>query len=269
MTPVAGGRHCASCDRVVRDLTRATEVEARGLAALFGGGRFCARLRLDGDEAVFREEGRRSPSVRGSVALAAIGLGAAGCSGAPARPASPASSLVVAAPDAPAHVAAASPPPATPAADRDGDGVPDDVDRCPDEVGDPAAEGCVRRLIVTTAGDVQILESVRFQAGSAALEKEGSRILDAVAEVLRAHPEIHRVEVHGNTDGVERSNGDLALARAKSVVEYLVRKGISRDALVPLGDGSQRPIAPSTTPAGRAANRRIDFRVVADEDTSS
>mgnify|MGYP001230151766 CR=1 FL=1 len=72
-----------------------------------------------------------------------------------------------------------------------------------------------------------------------------------------------RVEIIGHTDNSGSRLANLALSanRAEAVKAALVDKGIPARSLITLGAGSQRPIASNDTAAGRARNRRIEFRI--------
>ena len=264
MTPAPGGRHCAQCDKVVVDLTRATRREAIGLASVFGGQGLCGRVRHAGDGAVlFKSEARADRPLGMNMAMVAFGIGAAACHDAP-RAVEP----VTESPRAPHDVP--SPPPASSSeaasasstADHDGDGIPDAVDECPDDVG-KAPDGCPAsvRIIVSESGDLAVLQQVGFATGSVALDASGEEILKATADTLKAHPEIDLLEVHGNTDGREKNADALSRRRAEMVVARLVKLGVLPSRLIALADGSKRPIDSNQTSEGREKNRRIEFRV--------
>jgi outer membrane protein OmpA-like peptidoglycan-associated protein len=72
------------------------------------------------------------------------------------------------------------------------------------------------------------------------------------------------VEIGGHTDNVgsDESNLQLSDSRAKSVVEYLVSKGIDASRLTYKGYGETQPIADNESDEGRAKNRRTEFRVI-------
>jgi outer membrane protein OmpA-like peptidoglycan-associated protein len=79
-----------------------------------------------------------------------------------------------------------------------------------------------------------------------------------------------RIEIGGHTDskGSNELNRKLSEARAQSVVDYLVGKGIDTARLEAKGYGASRPIAPNTNPdgsdnpEGRQKNRRTEFRIL-------
>ena len=60
--------------------------------------------------------------------------------------------------------------------------------------------------------------------------------------------------------GGREHNQHLSQARAQAVVDYLVSRGVSRDALIAVGWGEDRPVVSNDTPEGRAQNRRVQLR---------
>jgi outer membrane protein OmpA-like peptidoglycan-associated protein len=62
--------------------------------------------------------------------------------------------------------------------------------------------------------------------------------------------------------GSDEANLLLSDQRAASVVSYLVKKGIAADRLAAKGYGETLPIATNDTDAGRAKNRRTEFKVI-------
>jgi outer membrane protein OmpA-like peptidoglycan-associated protein len=88
-------------------------------------------------------------------------------------------------------------------------------------------------------------------------------LLDDVARVLNAHPEISIV-IEGHTDdtGNAQRNREVSQARAEAVRDYLIKKGVAPRRLQAKGYGPDRPIAPNATAPGRAKNRRVEFRFI-------
>jgi outer membrane protein OmpA-like peptidoglycan-associated protein len=73
-----------------------------------------------------------------------------------------------------------------------------------------------------------------------------------------------KVRIQGHTDNVGADADNLALseARAKSVVDYLVSKGIAPGRLTAIGFGETQPIDANETKKGRANNRRTEFVIL-------
>jgi OOP family OmpA-OmpF porin len=150
-----------------------------------------------------------------------------------------------------------------PLPDTDGDKVVDRDDRCPNTPAGMEVDqnGC-QRLFNQEAGRTTIvLSGVNFASGSSTLTAGSRPILDRVAEALVANPDV-RVEVQGHTDnsGARATNLRLSAARANSVRTYLISKGVDGARLTAAGYGPDQPLGPNTTPAGRAANRRVELK---------
>ena len=152
-----------------------------------------------------------------------------------------------------------------PPPDRDGDGILDAEDACPDAAGpksdDPKQNGCPAARI--EAGEIKILQQVKFKTASARILPESDAILTAVADILKEHPEITKVRVEGHTDnrGGAAYNQGLSRQRAASVVKWLTGHGIDRARLASQGFGDTRPIEPNATEEGRRNNRRVEFHI--------
>lgn len=103
--------------------------------------------------------------------------------------------------------------------------------------------------------------TIEFEVGSAVLTPEGRAILDQMAAALGMIGG-KTVEIIGHTDnsGMRASNIVLSQARADAVKGYLVAHGIAARQLSATGVGPDQPIAPNDSSAGRARNRRIEFR---------
>lgn len=154
-----------------------------------------------------------------------------------------------------------------PVKDSDNDSVPDHLDNCPSEKGVPSNQGCPpqqEQLVSIQKGKLEIKESVGFESGKATIQSRSFTMLDQIARVIQQHPEIELVIIEGHTDNVGNAEGNrrLSLARAESVRDYLLSRGVEGSRLAAKGYGPDRPIAPNDTPEGRAANRRVAFTIV-------
>ena len=142
--------------------------------------------------------------------------------------------------------------------DRDGDGIADDKDLCPDT---PKGEkvdgkGCTLQAVIQ-------LKGVNFEYASAKLTPDSTPMLDEAVQTLTRYPDL-KVEVAGYTDSNNHSgkanlNQQLSQQRANAVMKYLVDHGIAADRLTAVGYGSANPIADNATEAGQAMNRRVEL----------
>ena len=148
--------------------------------------------------------------------------------------------------------------PAAPA-DSDGDGVPNELDKCPHTPPNFKVDttGCLVEQTVA-------LQNVNFEFGSDKLTEGAKSILDGIAASLLAQTTV-KVQVTGHTDSLGPQSYNLALSqrRAKSVLSYLVEKGVEAARLSADGEGEFSPIASNDTEAGRAQNRRVEFKILA------
>jgi outer membrane protein OmpA-like peptidoglycan-associated protein/tetratricopeptide (TPR) repeat protein len=119
------------------------------------------------------------------------------------------------------------------------------------------------RMSPIKVGETVVLQNIFFETNLAVITPVSFPALDRVINFMKNNPGI-RVEIDGHTDSVgsDAYNLKLSQARAQSVVEYLVKHGIPRERLVAKGFGETKPVAPNTTPEGRAKNRRVEFRIL-------
>lgn len=87
--------------------------------------------------------------------------------------------------------------------------------------------------------------------------------LDQVAQTLNAYPATI-IDVLGHTDSVgsHEYNQRLSEQRAQAVASYLMSRGVSQTRIAVRGYGETTPIADNGSEAGRAANRRVEIKVV-------
>jgi chemotaxis protein MotB len=127
---------------------------------------------------------------------------------------------------------------------------------------------------IRVVGDRFVFQSeLFFDSGSAVLNAEGRSELDKLAVALldlekQIPSEIQWVlRVDGHTDvrpiltPQYRSNWDLSAARAISVVQYLIAKGVSPQRLVAAGFGEFQPLDPALTEEAFRRNRRLELKL--------
>ena len=87
--------------------------------------------------------------------------------------------------------------------------------------------------------------------------------LDQIAETLREYPQT-MIDVYGHTDSVgsDAYNQTLSENRARSVADYLSARGVQPVRIATRGFGESQPTASNATDEGRAANRRVELRIV-------
>ncbi len=173
-----------------------------------------------------------------------------------------------------------------PVKDKDNDGIPDNLDKCPDQAetfnGIEDEDGCPdkKSLVVITEREVKILQKVNFETGKADIKPDSFELLNTVALVLNKQPSITKIGVEGHTDDVGKDDANLELskARATSVMNYLIEKGVSKDRLESEGFGETQPLCTKVgeltkdrktekkmkkeLAACREENRRVQFKIL-------
>jgi outer membrane protein OmpA-like peptidoglycan-associated protein len=178
-----------------------------------------------------------------------------------------------------APVVQAPPPPA----DADKDGLPDSADVCPNQPMEASQRGCPPppppapapvvqpppedkgpKLAELKAGRIEIKDQVRFATSKSEILAESFPLLEDVAKILKAHPELTKLRIGGHTDnrGAHDYNVKLSQDRAEAVRRFLVDRGVEPGRLEAKGYGPDVPIATNDTAAGRQLNRRTEFESV-------
>jgi len=109
-----------------------------------------------------------------------------------------------------------------------------------------------------------VLKNIFFDLKRSDLKPQSAVELDQVVRLLKDNPSV-KIEIAGYTDNIGKPADNLALSneRAKSVIAYLVVKGIDPGRLTSKGFGETRPIATNETEEGRALNRRTEMKIIA------
>ena len=132
-----------------------------------------------------------------------------------------------------------------------------------------------RDLRARTAGtDVQVVRQgddlilnipsgINFAYNSATVEPQFQRTLDQVSQVLGQYDRTY-IDIYGHTDstGSDSYNQGLSERRADSVAAYLESRGVRGARIGTRGFGETQPIASNDTEQGRAANRRVEIKIV-------
>lgn len=144
--------------------------------------------------------------------------------------------------------------------DSDGDGIPDDIDRCPDTAPGTIvdAHGCA----VEEGEKFKIEYTLEFDIDSAHIKPEYLNERDEAVNFMKAHPtaKLTQVIVEGYADrvGTEAHNYKLSRERAENVRQSLVSElGIDPEIIGIRAFGELYPVATNETKAGRRKNRRV------------
>ena len=174
--------------------------------------------------------------------------------------------------------------------DRDGDGVADAEDQCPDMAGVVAYKGCpapdTNKAVahekvdsssvagitkdslapvahMDTAATAKVTAAVRtiqFEFKKATLTPASYQTLDEAAALLQNDPSLKvSIEGHTSTEGLSAYNMALSQARANSVKQYLIRKGVAANRISAIGYGASKPLVVERSESDRQKNRRVEL----------
>jgi len=115
---------------------------------------------------------------------------------------------------------------------------------------------------VETISEPIVLKNVFFETGSAELKDISIIELNKLFDFLIEDKTL-RIQLNGHTDNVGTDNDNMTLsdARANSVRDYLIEKGINKDRLRAKGFGETVPVTTNDTEDGRKQNRRTEFQL--------
>jgi OmpA-OmpF porin, OOP family len=119
-------------------------------------------------------------------------------------------------------------------------------------------------LATLAAGRIELKGTVYFDSAKAVLQARSFPLLEEVAQLMKAHPEVKKITIEGHTDGRGDAAFNLKLSadRAAAVKTWLVNAGIDAERLDSKGYGLTKPIADNATLEGREKNRRVEFIVL-------
>ncbi len=111
---------------------------------------------------------------------------------------------------------------------------------------------------------IEIKEKIQFEYNKATILQQSFSLMDEIADTIKKNPQIKKlsIEGHASSEGNADHNLKLSEARAKSVMAYIVGKGVDAGRLEAKGFGAKKPIADNNTEEGREKNRRVEFLIL-------
>jgi len=123
--------------------------------------------------------------------------------------------------------------------------------------------------LLVSKGKFYVIKNVFFEFGKFDLSKDAQIEIEKLYDIMDKNPDLY-IEVIGYTDSKSSAafNQKLSEKRAKSVIDYLINKGITSQRFVAIGKGESNPIAinenadGSDNPEGRKLNRRVEIKLM-------
>lgn len=117
-------------------------------------------------------------------------------------------------------------------------------------------------LMPIEVGQIVRLNNVFFDVDKWNLRKESFIELDRVVKLLTDNPAIEiEISAHTDSDGSDEHNFKLSDNRAKSVMDYIISKGVNETRITSKGYGETKPIATNDNAEGKQINRRVEFKI--------
>ncbi len=118
------------------------------------------------------------------------------------------------------------------------------------------------RIFPIQKGETIELKNIFFDFDKSDLKTASYPELNRVLDYLKRGT-IEKIAIGGHTDSVGDANYNLSLSgkRAKAVMDYFIKNGISRDRLTYTAYGETQPKVANDTPENRQKNRRVEFMI--------
>ena len=105
-----------------------------------------------------------------------------------------------------------------------------------------------------------------FDSDKAALKQASRDNLTQLATILNKYPDTNiLIEGHADSQSDDEHNLTLSRSRAQSVANFLASQQVMEPRFTTMGYGESQPIASNETAEGRAANRRVEVAIYAND----
>jgi OOP family OmpA-OmpF porin len=156
-----------------------------------------------------------------------------------------------------------------PIPDGDGDGLLNPDDGCPgakeSRNGFADSDGCPDELPEDLVAVTGIVRGIAFAPDKDRIKRASYALLDRAAAVLAKYPDV-RIEISAHTDAITSNEFYLRSGilgrRTAAVRRYLVEHGVDAGRIETRTAGVDEPVDTNKTAAGRARNRRFEFKVL-------
>lgn len=123
----------------------------------------------------------------------------------------------------------------------------------------------LRDISLTPKGETIVLNHLIFSQGKAVIDPKSYSELDELVQMMKENTKIE-IQLEGHTDNVgsPKANLDLSQKRVDAVKKYMVERGVSKNRIQTKAFGGSKPLRNEMTPEARAANRRVELRILKD-----
>ncbi|MDI3271202.1 OmpA family protein [Pseudomonas sp. AL03] len=123
-------------------------------------------------------------------------------------------------------------------------------------------QGCVAKLLPKNFEQVKQSE-IGFPGEGIDLDARAKAQLLVMLDFMKADPTVNHIELDGHSDnsGNRLTNRDLSRRRALAVMDFFKVNGIQESQITLRFHGERYPLAPNTSSANRAKNRRVNVHL--------
>ena len=146
--------------------------------------------------------------------------------------------------------------------DADGDGIEDKDDICPNTQGFNTINGCP---ILSRKDSIVLNSAIRnlyFDSDSEKIKQSSHKSLNEMSKLLLANKNMILI-IHGHTDSdaSNKYNLNLSARRAKSVRDFILKRGVTNKKVIMDWFGEEKPLVPNDSELNKSKNRRVEFSI--------
>lgn len=146
--------------------------------------------------------------------------------------------------------------------DSDGDGIEDKYDLCPNTQGFNTMNGCP----ILSRKDSIILNSaisnLYFDTNSEKIKTTSYQSLNEMSKLLLANRNmVLIIRGHTDSDASDQYNLNLSARRAKSVRDFILKRGVAKKKVIMDWFGEASPLVPNNSELNKSKNRRVEFLI--------
>lgn len=121
----------------------------------------------------------------------------------------------------------------------------------------------VNNSLVFKINKSYVFKYVNFDFNSTLLKEKAKKEILTIYNYLKQNPTF-RIEISGHTDNIgnESFNQNLSEQRAKSVLNYFIFLGLTKNRIKSKGYGKNKPLVNNTSENNRKINRRVEFKII-------
>ena len=128
-------------------------------------------------------------------------------------------------------------------------------------------------LFVVSLSKAQIIKefNINFDTASYELSEKETLKINAIIEPFLSKSDDYSIQIIGHTDNVGDLDYNYLLSnnRAKTISQYIEKKGFNKNKIYSIGRAYLKPTAKNTTEIGKAKNRRVTIKIFQEQENNN